>query len=75
MPTVKVWIAYDNDEQSAVSTEDAETAMQDYASNFTAHEDGVRLICIDVELPQIKPLKASIDVPDTNNGKVTVTVS
>lgn len=70
---VKVWIAYTNNAEVAVSTEDEGEAATLLYDNYSI-SGSVRVVEMTLELPEIKTIAVSASIPETD-GPVTVTIS
>lgn len=73
MPKVTIWVAYDAAGDAFATTDDAETAASEFVTNITV-DGGLRVVELELDLPEIKPIKVSGTVPETD-GPVTLTIS
>jgi hypothetical protein len=68
-----IWIAYNADNDCAVSLDDHDTALQDLMDNYGPC-GGTRVVEMKVTLPDVKPTVVEAVIPDTD-GPVTVTIA
>lgn len=73
MINVTVFVAYNTDGDVATDTDSASDALEALLDN-AGQADGVKVVEMTLNLPDIKPLAVEATIPETD-GPVTVTVN